>query len=193
MGGNSFAGYFDSRNLVLYLIRLSMKKFFTIIAAFLPLCTLIAQTYLNQNFGSTKAQVQEFLKTRKLLNVTNIDDNTLQATADAFSVTYYFDEGKLYKLETRSDFGNRKDANAALEGFRDQFSRLQSTVLNLSNDKDLVRFAARHGRELNEVSSYSLDKSHAQVRVMTLDLDRAPSEELSELQHDHALFAIAQK
>lgn len=170
-----------------------MKKLVITFAALLPLCSLFAQTFLNQNFGTTKTQVQEFLETKKLLNVTTIDENTLKASADAFSVTYYFDEGRLYKMETISDFTSRKDANAALDGFKDQFGRLQATVLNLSAEKELVRFAARHGRELNEVSSYSLDKNRSQVRVMTLDLDRTPSAELTELRHDHALFAIAQK
>lgn len=44
-GDIPFEGYFESRNLVLYLNRLSMKKFFTILAAFMPLAALIFKRF----------------------------------------------------------------------------------------------------------------------------------------------------
>jgi hypothetical protein len=167
-----------------------MKKFFTILAAFLPLCNLIAQTFLNQDFGSTKTQVQEFLKTRDLARVDEPNENTLVAATDSYTVYYHFDDSGLYKLETVCDFTARKDANDALVGFKAQLQRLAAQVIELNNDKEITRFAALYERELHEVSAFTLTKNAAQVRIVAIDLDRTPGMAMNELRQDNVLFAM---
>ena len=170
-----------------------MKKFFTIAAAFLPLCSLIAQTYLNQPFGSSKSQVLEFLKSRNLSRTSVADDSSVTTSTESYTVSYHFDVGGLYKLETQTDFPAGKDAVKALDGFRDQFQRENAVVMELNNEKELTRFAALSGRELHEVSAVSLGKNGTQLRIMALDLDRSPNEAVAGLRHDNMLFAMIHK
>jgi hypothetical protein len=189
-GDNRFERYFESRSLALYLIRLSMKKFFTIAVAFLPLCNLIAQTFLNQNFGSSKTQVHEFLKTKNLSGTSEPDENVLKAAAEHYTVTYYFDEGGLYKIETVSDFASRKEATVVLDDYRARLNNLTAEIIDLSQDKELTRFAALYERELHEVSAFALGKNGFHVTMIALDLDRAPGTAMNELRQDDMLFSM---
>jgi hypothetical protein len=170
-----------------------MKKFFTIIAVFMPLSSLIAQTFLNQDFGKSAAEVAEFLKTKHMVHTTVSDEHTIVASTETYSVTYRFDEGGLYKIETVSDFGQRKDALAKMEAFKVQYLQETSEIMELNADKDLTRFAALRGRELHEVSAHAIGKNGAQVRVVALDLDRAPGVAMNELRQDDALFAMTHR
>ncbi|MBL0018373.1 MAG: hypothetical protein IPP17_18520 [Bacteroidetes bacterium] len=152
-----------------------MKKFFTILAAFMPLTTLIAQTFLNQKFGTTAEAVSEFLKTKQMVHTTVLDENTIVASTETYTVTYRFDEDGLYKIETLSDFSNRNDATKKAIDFKAQYLQETAEILDLSSGNEMARFAALKGRELHEVSTHALGKNGAQIRIVALDLDRAPA------------------
>jgi hypothetical protein len=170
-----------------------MKKLFTLIAVILPLSSLMAQTFLKQDFGKTQEEVAEFLKTKNMVHTTQLDENVLVASTDAFTVTYHFDEGGLYKMETVSDFAKAGDANAKMETFKLQYLKETAEVMDLNTDKELTRFAALKGRELHEISAHSLGKNGAQIRLVSLDLDRSPGMAMNELQQDELLFAMIHK
>jgi hypothetical protein len=186
-------GYFESRNLVLYLNRLSMKKFFTILAAFMPLTTLIAQTFLNQEFGTTAESVTEFLKTKQMVHANVLDENTIVASTETYTVTYRFDDGGLYKVETLSDFPNKGEAIKKVVDFKAQYLQEMAEILDLSSAQEMARFAALKGRELHEVSTFDLGKNGAQIRIVAIDLDRAPGVAMNELRQDNALFAMTHR
>ncbi len=192
-GDIPFEGYFESRNLVLYLNRLSMKKFFTILAAFMPLTTLIAQTFLNQEFGTSAETVAEFLKTKHLVHATVLDENTIVASTETYTVTYRFDEDGLYKIETLSDFSNRNDATKKAIDFKAQYLQETAEILDLSSGNEMARFAALKGRELHEVSTHALGKNGAQIRIVALDLDRAPGVAMNALRQDNILFSMTNR
>jgi hypothetical protein len=170
-----------------------MKKFFTTIAALLPLTTLIAQTFINQDFGKNPDQVAEFLKSKHMVHTTVSEAGTLVASTETYTVTYYFDEGGLYKVETVSDFAQRKDALVKMAEFKAQFLQATSQVMDLADGKEVTRFAALTGRELYEVSSHAIGKNGAQIRLLSLDLDRAPGVAMNELRQDNLLFAMVSK
>jgi hypothetical protein len=167
-----------------------MKTFFAIVAAFMPLSSLIAQTFLNQDFGKSQEEVVEFLKTKQMVHTTMLEENTLVASTESYTVTYHFDEGGLYKMETVSDFSQRKDADAKMEAFKLQYLQETAEVMDLNSDKDLTRFAALKGRQLHEVSAHAIGKNGAQIRLVSLDLDRSPGMAMNELRQDNLLFAM---
>lgn len=166
-----------------------MKKFFAIIAVSMPLSTLIAQTFLTQDFGTSPAQVVEFLKTKHMVHTTVLEENTIMASTETYTVTYHFDMDGLYKMETVSDFSQRKDATEKMHAFKQQYLQETSQVMDLNSEKDLTRFAALRGRELHEVSAHGLGKG-AQIRMVSLDLDRAPGVAMSDLRQDNLLFGM---
>jgi hypothetical protein len=167
-----------------------MKKFFSLIAVILPLSNLIAQTNLTQEFGKSISEVREFLKTKHFASITETEENKIVAATSTYYVAYYFDLGGLYKMETVSDFDNKKEAAQEMEAFKVHFMRLTKEVLDLNSDKDNVRFVALQDRSLHEVSEFSLGKNGAQIRLVSLDLDRAPSVAVDELRQDNLLFAM---
>jgi hypothetical protein len=57
----------------------------------------------------------------------------------------------------------------------------------------MTRFAALKGRQLHEVSTHNLGKNGAQIRIVALDLDRAPGVAMNELRQDNALFSMTHR
>ena len=169
-----------------------MKKFFTTIAALLPLTTLIAQTYLTQDFGTSATEVAEFLKSKQMVLATTLEDGSIQASTTAYTVTYYFEEEKLYKMETVCEIAGWKEALQRSEGIKTTYKNESALVIDLMSDKDLVRFAALRERKLHEVSTYNLGRG-AQVRILSMDLDQASTEAMDQLREDNLLYAMIQK
>lgn len=169
-----------------------MKKFFTTIAALLPLTTLIAQTYLTQDFGTSAAQVAEFLNTKQMVHASTLEDGSIQASTDAYTVTYYFEEDRLYKMETVCDIAGWKEALQRMDGIKTTYRNESALVIDLASDKELVRFAALRERKLHEVSTYNLGRG-AQVRIVSMDLDHVPTVAMEQLREDNLLYAMIQK
>lgn len=169
-----------------------MKKFFTTVAAMLPLMTLIAQTYLTQDFGTSSAAVSEFLIAKQMVRTTILEDGSIQASTDAYTVTYYFEDDRLYKMETACDVSGWREALERTEGIKTTFQNESALVIDLTSGKELVRFAALRERKLHEVSTHNLGRG-AQVRIVSTDLDRVSSVAMDHLREDNLLYAMIQK
>ena len=167
-----------------------MKKFFTLLVALLPLGSLIAQTFLAQEFGKAKSEVHQFLKSKSIVQTSDVAEAKLIASTDAFTVTYYFDEGGLYKMETVSHFDHKKSANAQVESFKAQLRLQKAEIVDLDNNQEIQRFAALKGRELHEVTAFSLSKKCTQIKSVAMDLDRMPKAAISSLRQDDILFSM---
>lgn len=167
-----------------------MKKFFTLLVAFLPLCSLIAQTFLAQEFGKTKSEVQQFLQSKAIAQTSDAANAKLIASTDAFTVTYYFDEGGLYKMETVSHFDQRKAAEDQIDSFKAQLRLQKAEVVELDNTQEIKRFAALNGRELHEVTAFSLSKKCTQIKSVAMNLDLMPKTAISSLRQDDILFSM---
>ena len=167
-----------------------MKKFFTLIVAFLPLYSLIAQTFLAQEFGTRISDVHQFLDAKGVAYTFDESAAKITASTKAFTVTYYFEEGGLYKTETVTHFDQKKAASSQIELIRLQFSREKAEIVELDANAEIERFAVLKKRELHEVTAFSLSKNCTQIRNVAMDLDRMPGAAISDLRQDNLLFAM---
>lgn len=167
-----------------------MKKFLLALAAWLPLSTLIAQTILNQPFGSTAAQVLDFLATKDLRHVETREDGSIVASSDAYTVTYRFEDGGLYLMETVCDYDQRRDAWDRLVNLRTSMENRLASVMVLEDSKESARYVALDDRNLQEYVVVALPAGHSQLRVVDMDLDRSPGHAVGRLLEDRGIFAL---
>lgn len=174
----------------MYPNRLTMKKLFTLLVALLPLGSLIAQTYLSQDFGKSKKEVLKFLHSKSIATNSDATDAKVIASTDAYTVTYYFDENGLYKMETVSHFDKKKSAESQVDLLKTQFELQKAEIVELDNNQEVQRFAALKGRELHEVTAFSLGKNCTQIKSVSMNLDLMPGADIASLRQDNLLFSM---
>lgn len=167
-----------------------MKKCVTILTLFLYTTLLHGQSQLSIDLGTEYPQVISFLNAKELVQINTNEENLILVRTAKFHVSYHFHNDVLYKTELTITYPKQKDAEVTTTAMRNYYAMAQSEVMELDNEKEHVRFAALHHRELHEVVQIRLDKNAVQVRQTKLDLDRCPGSDLMELRDDEVLFSM---
>lgn len=185
--------YFEDRIFVLYLIVKAMKRLYILVLLIGFALPASAQTYLAQDFGKTQAEVKQFLAAKPEVTVQSPTADLITATTEGFRIEYYFSDAALYKTLVVRYYDNAKEANTAIESFRNYYTLLQADQIELSPSKREQRFAAFYKREIHEANAFQLEKGAYQITHSKLDLDRCPGSEMKEIVENESLFAMISK
>lgn len=175
---------------MLYQKSFAMKKLATILAMVLPLYQVLAQTFLTQDFGSSKEAVLEFLGSKSGVAVSQFEDNKVIASSPNYTVAYFFNEGNLYQMETTSHADSKKEAEEKFKAMHNNCQSARADLLDIERSKEATRFAALKDRQLTEVMLFDLGKNGYQLKVSTTDLDKMPDSGSSRVQREEMLFSM---
>lgn len=170
-----------------------MKRLVTLFCVLFAIGFAYGQNTLVQPFGTKYETVREFLESKPGVHANFDQRSVIVASTEGFRLTYYFNDGDLYKTELLKQFNNRKTAKTTMEAFRDYYKIVNAEVVDVQNGKDRSRFVALADRELHEVIQFSLSKSNIQVKQVKMDLDFIPGDEYAGLQQEATLFTMLNK
>ena len=134
-----------------------------------------AQNILCREFGCQYDDLMTFLASRGNVDVKLDQDNRVIASTNSFVVTYYFNEGALYRLMLQKNYKKRKDAEACLESFLGYFK-----LLNADNIREEMTDAAHslnvsRGNKIYDVVLSKNDMKEYEIRLTQFDMAISPA------------------
>ena len=151
-----------------------MKTLLTVLMIFSMAYQNFAQNILCREFGCRYDELMGFLASRGNVDVKLDQDNRVIASTSTYLVTYYFNEGMLYRLMLQKTYPKRKDAEATLEGFLGYFKLLNaSDIREEMTDSSHVLNVSR-GNKIYEVVMTRNKMKDFEIRLTQFDMSISP-------------------
>ena len=151
-----------------------MKTLFTVTLIFTLAYQSFAQNILCREFGCRYDDLMGFLASRENVDVKLDQDNRVIATTSTFVVTYYFNEGTLYRLMLQKSFDKRKDAEASLEGFLGYFKLVNAENIREEMTETTHTLNVTRGNKIYEVILSRNASKAFEIRLTQFDMSMSP-------------------